>query len=291
MNEMKIKILTDTSCGLSRTEAESLGYEMIALPFLLDDVEYDEDKLAKQDFYKKLKDSKDIHTSQAPISFVLDTFDRLLKEYDKIVYLPITSGLSSSYETALTLLEDERYKDKVVVINHKTISVLQREVLSDVKKLIDKGVDLAKIKTLAEENAKNNRIYIAVDTLEYLKKGGRVSSLAAVAGNLLNIKPILFSNGNKFEVVKKTRGLKAAEDEMINILRKDIDELFKDVPMDKLSIGAAFTECEDEALKFKNNLESAFNTKVVMDELSTVIGCHIGSGAVAATIYKHIDED
>ena len=289
---MKIKILTDTSSGLSREESSTLGYEMVAIPFLLDEIEYDEDKLTKQEFYEKLKVSSDIHTSQAPIPLVTEAFDRLLNENDYVVYLPITSGLSSSYESILPVIDNnEKYKERVIVIDHKTISVLQRGMLADVKRLIDKGIDLKRIKELVEANAKNNRIYIAVDTLDYLKKGGRVSALSATVGSILNIKPVLFSNGNKFEVVKKARGLKAAEESILNFVLNDMNSMFPGEPIDNFVIGVAYTECVDEAEKFKAEVSDVFDTNVVMDELSTVIGCHIGAGAVAAAIYKKVDEN
>ena len=287
---MKVAILTDTSCGISREETKSLGYEMIALPFLLDEVEYDEDKLTKKEFYEKLKQSKDIHTSQAPVKVVVETFDRLLNDYDKILYFPITSGLSSSYQSILPIVEEE-YKDNVLVVDHKTISVVQRGMLEDVSKMVKKGIDPMEIKTKVEANAKNTRVYIAVDTLDYLKKGGRVSALSAAVGNILNIKPILFSNGNKFEVVKKARGLKQAEDEMINLVSNDIKEFFGNEPIENFRIGVAYTECIEEATKFKNVVTETLKTDVAFDELSTVIGCHIGTGAVAAAIYKKINED
>ena len=288
---MKIKILTDTSSGLSREEARSLGYEMIALPFLIDEVEYDEDKLTKKEFYEKLKTSNDIHTSQAPIKAVTDALDSLLDENDFVVYLPITSGLSSSYESILPVIESvEKYKNRAVVIDHKTISVLQRGMLQDVKCLIDKGVDLQKIKELVEANAVNNRIYIAVDTLDYLKKGGRISALSATVGSILNIKPVLFSNGNKFEVVKKARGFKAAEESILNFILNDMNTMFSGEPIENFVLGVAYTECVEEASKFKEKVEETFETKVCMDELSTVIGCHIGTGAVAAAIYKKVNE-
>lgn len=289
---MKVKILTDTSCGLSREEATSLGYEMVALPFLLDEVEYDEDKLTKKEFYEKLKVCNDVHTSQAPIPMVTDAFDRLLKDNDYVVYLPITSGLSSSHESILPVLDsNETYKERVVIIDHKTISVQQRAMLADVKRLIDKGVDLKRIKELVEANAKNNRIYIAVDTLEYLKKGGRINALSATVGSILNIKPVLFSNGNKFEVVKKARGFKAAEESILNFVLNDMNSMFPGEPIENFEIGVAYTECIDEAESFRAQVSDALDTHVALDELSTVISCHIGTGAVASAIYKKVDEN
>ena len=287
---MSIAILVDSSCGISREEAKKLGYEMIALPFLLDDVEYDEDKLTKEEFYDKLKDAKDIHTSSATVENVTKTVDRLLETNDKVLYFPITSGLSSSYDTAVSISEREKYKDKLIVVDHRTISVVERAMLCDVTRLIKKGYDALEIKKLIEGNSKNNRVYIAVDTLEYLKKGGRISSLSATLGSILNVKPVLFSNGGKFEVVRKARGFKAAEDELVNLVRNDLKDYFKDEDVNNYRFGIAYTKCIDEALNFKNRMKEEFNTEFVVDELSTVIGCHIGTGAIATAIYKVLNE-
>lgn len=288
---MRVKILTDTSCGISREEMKSLGIEMIALPFLIDDVEYDEDELTKDEFYKKLKAAKDVHTSSATMEEVIETIDNLMKDADVVMYFPITSGLSSSYYTGLTIAEKSRFKDKLIVVNHKTISVLQRFLLNDVLQLLKENVDPYRIKELAEENAKNNKIYIAVDTLEYLKKGGRMSSMSATIGTMLNIKPVLFSNGNKFEVVKKSRGFKAAEDDLIDFIKRDLNDHFKDTDIRDLSIGVAYTKCLDSAKVFKEKVENELKTNIILDELSAVIGCHIGEGALALAIYKKIYEN
>ena len=287
---MKVKILIDTSCGIGREEAKSLGYEMIALPFLLDDDEYDEDKITFDDFYNKLKNAKNISTSKASMEKVMNIIDKLLEDADVVMYFPITSGLSSSYETALAIKEKEKYKDRLIVVDHKTISVLERSMLLDVKRLLDKGVSPLHIKELAEENAKNNRIYIAVDTLDYLKKGGRVSAMSATIGSILNIKPVLFSNGNKFEVIKKTRGMDAAKNTLIELIKDDYNNLFNGIGLDKFCFGIAYTKCKDEAIELKNRAENEIGTEFIVDELSTVIGCHIGEGAVATAIYKKIDE-
>ena len=287
---MKIKVLIDTSSGISRKEANELGFELLALPFLLDDVEYDEDKLTKSEFYEKLKNAKEVHTSSATIENITKTVDKLLETCDAVLYFPITSGLSSSYDNAVAISEREKYKGKLIVVDHRTISVVERAMLMDVKKLLEKGLNALKIKELIEGNSKNNRVYIAVDTLEYLKKGGRISSLSSAIGSILNVKPVLFSNGGKFEVVRKARGFKAAEDELKNLVRNDFKEYFKDENMNDYVLGIAYTECIDEATKFKDIMEEEFGTKFILDELSTVIGCHIGTGAIAAAIYKVLDE-
>lgn len=285
-----IKILIDTSSGLLRREAESLGYEMIALPFLLDEKEYDDDKITLSEFYNKLREAKDIHTSQAPIATVVEKVDNLLKTCDHVIYFPITSGLSSAYNNSVVAFSEDKYKGKVTCIDHKTISVLERAMLIDVKKLLEKGFEPSDIKKLIEDNAKYNRIYITVDTLEYLKKGGRVSALSATIGNLLAIKPVLFSNGGKFEVIKKVRGLKLAENTIKELVMADFSDIFKDIDRKKIALGVAYTECKDEAISFKKASEDEFKTDMSFDELPSVIGCHIGAGAVAIGVYKHLDE-
>lgn len=287
---MKIRILTDTSCGIAKEEAESLGYEVITLPFLFDDKEYVEGSLSNDEFYEKLKSCSEVHTSQASLEVVANKFDEMLKTCDHIIYLPISSGLSGSYQSTNVLVTDDKYKDKVTVIDHKTISVLQRALLLEVKNLIDKGVEPKKIKELVEANAKNNRIYIAVDTLEYLKKGGRVSPLVAAVGNLLNIKPILFSDGGKFDVVKKVRSMKLAGETIKELIKNDLNELFNGESIDRFSIGVSFTKNVDEASKYKDSVEEEFGVKAVFDELPQVVGCHIGEGAIAMAIYKYVDE-
>ena len=207
------------------------------------------------------------------------------------MYFPITSGLSSAYTNSLYLLDDDKFKDRLFIVNHKTISILQHAMLNDVLHRISDNISPLDIKQMIEENAKNNRVYIAVDTLEYLKRGGRINSMSATIGSMLNIKPVLFSNGNKFEIVKKARGFKAAQDALVECIKNDLNNVFKDISLDRLSLGVAYTKCIDEAKVFKERVENEFKTNFVMDELSTVIGCHIGEGAVALGIYKKVYEN
>lgn len=285
---MNIKILTDTSCGMSREEVKSLGYEMIALPFVIDEKEYDEDSIARDKFYELIKDANEIHTSQASLETLEKKLDEMLITCDHVIYLPITSGLSGSFQSANVLLSEDKYKDKVTIIDHRTISVLQKAMMSDVANLIKKGFAPKEIKEKIEANSGNHRIYIAVDTLDYLKKGGRVSALAATVGNLLSIKPILFSDGGKFDVVKKVRSIKAAEEAMIELTMNDYKERFSSEDISHFSVGSAYTKCIDEENKFVEMIKNAFGTDVMVEELPLVVGCHIGEGAVAMALYKHV---
>lgn len=288
---MKIKILTDTSCGLSYKEAEKLGYEMLPLPFVLDNVEYDDYNIDKAEFYEKLMKCQNVHTSMASIESVMKKFDELLLENDYVLYLPISSGLSSGYASMLTIIDsEEKYKDRVIPIDHKTISVLQRAMLEDVTKMIESGVEPKKIKEIVEDNAKNNRIYISVESLEYLKKGGRLNPLVAAIGNLLSIKPILFSDGGQFDVIRKTRSVKMAEDEIRDLIDKDIKEFFGNIDIEKFSIGIAHTNNEKEAEEYGERMVEHFGTKMNLDELPMIVGCHIGPGSIAMGLYKRVNE-
>lgn len=288
---MKIKILTDTSCGLSYDEAKNLGYEMLPLPFMLDNVEYDDYNIEKNDFYDKLVKCQNVHTSMASIEIVMKKFDELLDDNDYVLYFPISSGLSSAYSSMLTIIDsEEKYENRIIPIDHKTISVLQTEMLKDVTKMIEKNIEPKKIKELIEENAKNNRIYISVESLEYLKKGGRLNPLVATIGNLLSIKPILFSNGGQFDVIRKTRSVKMAEDEIKDLISKDIKDYFNNMDIEEFSLGVAYTKNEDEAREYQKRMKEYFSTDLDLKELPMIVGCHIGPGSIAMGLYKRINE-
>lgn len=289
---MKIKIVTDISCGLSFEEANDLGYEMIPIPFIIDGVEYDDTNIDHDEFYEKLKNAKEVHTSQASIDKLIYSFDTLLESNDEILYFPITSGLSSSYATAISIINsEEKYKDRIKVVNHRTISVTQREMLNDVKRLINSGYNATQIKNMIEENAGNISVYISLETLTYLQKGGRLNIVVATVGNLLNIRPILYSDGGKFNMAQKARTLNKAYDMMNDLVSKDIKNKFSNIDKSKLSFGVAYTNCFDKAKEYKENVKKFFNIdNVIIDELPSAVSCHIGSGAIALAVYKKIDE-
>ena len=290
---MKIGIVTDTSSGLDLETAKKNNIYLVPMSFTIGNNEYNDFNLTKDEFYKLIKENSDIHTSQPSSTVVSKVFDEALKEYDKILYFPITSGLSSSYDTSVFLSNEEKYKGKVFPVDHRTISVVLVNALKDCKRLIDKNLEPEKIKDLFEKNSKNNSVYIMVETLDYLKKGGRVSPLVASIGNLFKIKPLMYSDGGSFDVVMKNRSIEKAKEAIIEYIKSDIKNKFKDDNLSNYDIGVAHTRNIEEANRFKPEIIEAFSindNEVIVNELPLIIACHIGPGSIAAAIYKRINE-
>lgn len=292
---MKIGICTDSSSGISLDEAKKMGVEVISLPFTINDKEYLEGvNIEKEEFFKMIDEGAKIHTSQPSIDTLQKTWNKMLKEYDAIIYMPITSGLSSSCNTASLLSEEDVYKGKVFVVNNEKISVLLRYAIEDCKKLIEKGYDPQKIKAILEKNSKNTVIYIMVSDLSYLEKGGRLNPIFAKLGNILRIKPILYSDGGKFGIYEKTRTIEKTKSIVLDAIDNDLKTKFGyEEGKTKYSVGVAHIMFEEEARKFKSEMESRFpnvSRPICMDELSLVIACHIGPGAIGVALYKDIDE-
>ena len=288
MTKENIKILIDSSSGLSQEECQENGYEIIGLPFMLDDEEYNDLTIDWDDFYKKLESASKINTSQANIEVVSDKIDEMLKTCDKVLYLPITSGLSSSYNAGY-LLSEEEYKGKVYCIDHRTISVPEVRLLSDVKAMIDKGLSASEIKEKVESKVKND-IWIVVDNFNYLKKGGRVDAVTATLGNILSIKPILYSDGGKFTAIKKERSIKNAFDSMLDfemeVLNNDLSKLGKEYMVD-----VAYTKNIDLANEMKQKIHERFGVpldSINMYELPKVVGCHTGPNTIGTALYRKI---
>ena len=254
-----IAILTDSNSGITQAEAEKVGVYVLPMPFYINEEEYLEDiSLSQEEFYQKLKDGADIHTSQPSPQNVLDKWDELLKEYDQIVYIPMSSGLSSSFETAKMLSED--YDGKVEVVNNQRISVTMRHAIEDAKNLIAQGKDAKTIREMLEEDKLNSTIYITLDTLYYLKKGGRITPAAAALGTLLKIKPVLQIQGEKLDAFAKARTIAAAKSTMITALKNDIEGRISEGGKYKYVISIAHTQNEEAAL-----VKEAFLYQVVKD--------------------------
>ena len=289
MEKVKTRILIDTSSGLSLDDCKSLGYEIIGLPFLLDDIEYDDLKLGKDIFYEKLESANKINTSQAGIEQVISKIRDMLKTCDEILYLPITSGLSSAYNSGVVISNEKEFEGKVFCVDHRTISVPEKRLLEDINKLLEKGYSAKEIKKIIEEQAKNN-IWIVVDNFNYLKKGGRVSGVVATIGNILNIKPILFSDGGKFSVVRKDRALIKSLDTMLSL----VDECLGD-DVSKIgslwSLDVAYTVNLDLAKTMQLKMSEKYNLpieNVYVEELPQVVACHTGPNTIGTALYKHI---
>lgn len=279
----KTAIATDSNSGISQELAKKLGISVIPMPFTIDDQLYFEDvTLTQEQFYEKLQSDCTITTSQPAPGDVMDLWDRLLDKYDEVVYIPMSSGLSNSCETALMLAED--YDGKVFVVNNQRISVTQKLSVLDAIELAKQGRSGAEIKDFLEETKLESSIYITVDTLKYLKQGGRVTPAAAAIGTILNIKPVLQIQGEKLDSFAKARGFKQAKKIMLDAVEKDMKERFAG---QKVHLQAAYTCSEADAREWKQEIEERFpGYEVDMDKLSLSIACHIGPGAIAIACTK-----
>ncbi len=282
----KVAIVTDSNSGITQKRGEELGIYVLPMPFFIDGELYLEDiTLSQEQFYEKLGADSEISTSQPSPGDVMDLWDKLLEDYDEIVCIPMSSGLSSTCETALSLAQD--YDEKVQVVNNQRISVTQEQSVYDAIKLRDEGKSAAEIRQVLEKEKMQASIYITVDTLKYLKKGGRITPAAAI-GTVLNLKPVLQIQGEKLDAFAKVRGWKAAKKTMLNAIEKDLTDRFADVK-DQMVLGMAYTCSKEEADEWKNEIQTRFpDYELVEGPLSLSIACHIGPGAMAITCMKRV---
>ena len=289
---MKVAILTDSNSGITQDEANKLGVFVLPMPFTIDGQEYKEDiNLSQEEFYDKLMNNAEVFTSQPAVGEVTQLFDNILKDYDQIVHIPMSSGLSGSCQTALMLAEEDEYKGKVYVVDSQRISVTQKYDVLDALELSKQGKNAKEIHDILMENKLNATIYITVNTLEYLKKGGRITAAAAALGGLLKIEPILTIQGEKLDSYQKTRTMAKANKIMIDATMKDIKErIDPDTEnMDNARIMVAYTYDRDQALELKKQVEEAFpNHEVICDPLSLSVACHIGPHSLAVAACKKI---
>ena len=283
----KVAIVTDSNSGITQKRGEELGIYVLPMPFFIDGELYLEDiTLSQEQFYEKLGADSEISTSQPSPGDVMDLWDKLLVDYDEIVCIPMSSGLSSTCETALSLAQD--YDEKVQVVNNQRISVTQEQSVYDAIKLRDEGKSAAEIRQVLEKEKMQASIYVTVDTLKYLKKGGRITPAAAAIGTVLNLKPVLQIQGEKLDAFAKVRGWKAAKKTMLNAIEKDLTDRFADVK-DQMVLGMAYTCSKEEADERKNEIQTRFpDYELVEGPLSLSIACHIGPGAMAITCMKRV---
>lgn len=282
----KVAVLTDSNSGITQVDAKELGVYVIPMPFFINNETYYEDiDLTQEQFYEKLVDGVDISTSMPMVGSVTDTWDKLLQEYDEIVYVPMSSGLSSSCATAMMLAQD--YDGKVQVVDNQRISVTMKLSVLDAMKMAEDGLSAAEIKRILEEQKFNSSIYIMVDTLKYLKKGGRITPAAAALGTLLRLKPVLQIQGEKLDAFAKARTVKQAKRIMLDAIHKDIEtRMGGEVNMDNLHIAAAYTPGEGVEQWLEEIRREFPDKEIVVDPLSLSISCHIGPGALAITVTK-----
>ena len=270
-------------------EAKELGIYVIPMPFMIDGKDYlEEINLTQEEFYQKLTEGAEISTSMPSPGSVTDLWDELLKEYDEIVYIPMSSGLSSSCQTAIMLADD--YDGKVVVVNNQRISVTMRQSVLDAMELAEAGKSAAEIQTILEEQKMESSIYIMLNTLTYLKRGGRITPAAAALGTLLKIKPVLQIQGDKLDAFAKARTVKQGKNIMIEAMKKDFRERFHDESGESIHLEMSYTHDLEAANAFKEEVQAAFpGCEILMQPLSLSISCHIGPGALAIACSKKIE--
>lgn len=284
----KIAIVTDSNSGITQAEGKAMGITVLPMPFFINEELFFEDiTLTQEEFYKKLAEDAEISTSQPAPGDVIDLWEGLLKEYDEIVHIPMSSGLSSSCETAVSLAAE--YDGKVQVVNNQRISVTQKQSVIDAMNLRDAGKSAAEIKAVLEAEKFESTIYITVDTLKYLKKGGRVTPAAAALGTVLNLKPVLQIQGEKLDAFAKVRGWKAAKKTMLKAIEDDLNKRFAGRTPDELILGMAYTGNEADAEEWKQEIHKKFpQFEIMASPLSLSVSCHIGPGALAVTCSKRV---
>lgn len=289
----KVAIVTDSNSGITQAQAKEMGIHVIPMPFYIDEIEYYEDiNLTREEFYEKLTGNCNIHTSQPSPEAVIELWEEILKDYSEIIHIPMSSGLSSSYQTARMLSED--YDGRVEVVNNQRISVTMRQSVLDAIKLSDQGFYAKEIRRKLEDDKYNSSIYISLETLEYLKRGGRLTPAVAMIGQLLKIKPVLQIQGEKLDAFQKVRTMSQAKTVMLNQIEKDIVTRFKGTKTGEgCRIHVAHSNNLEAALQFRHEIAERFTDiaeeDIYVDELSLSVSCHIGPGALAvATTQKSI---
>ncbi len=284
-----IAIVTDSNSGITQDEGRRLGVKVLPMPFYINEKMYLEGvTLTQEQFYERLKLDEPISTSQPSPAEVCGLWDNLLREYDEVVHIPMSSGLSASCETAAGLSED--YGGRVQVVNNQRISITQRQSVLDALALRDAGKDAAGIKAALEAEKFESSIYITLETLKYLKRGGRITPAAAAIGTVLNLKPVLQIQGEKLDAYAKVRGKKQARRVMINAMKTDMEKRFARFDArGEMVVMAAYAGNPEEAQNWREEIMENFpGQEVHMDPLSLSVSCHIGYGVLAIACAKKV---
>lgn len=279
----KVKIITDSNSGILQSEAENLGIYVIPMPFTVNNEEFlEEISMSQEEFYKHLESDADVKTSQPSQYYLENLWNDLLKDNDELVYIPMMSGLSATCANAKRYAES--FDGKVQVVDNLRISITQKESVMEAIELAKKGKSAEDIKKYLEESKGKASIYITIGTYKYLKKGGRINPAVATIGSLLNVKPILYTRGEKFNKFAMSMSLGQAKKKMIAKIKEELETEFKDeYAKGKMYVSVAHTQNHVEAEKFKNEILTAIpNIKFhYVDPLSLSVSCHIGPGALA----------
>ena len=289
----KIAIMTDSNSGITQKEAAGLGISVLPMPFMINDATYFEDINLTQDrFYEFLENDAVVSTSQPSPDSLIHMFHKLLAEYDEVVHIPMSSGLSGSCQTACMLAQEPEFDGKVFVVNNQRISVTQTQSVLDAVELAKKGYDGAQIKKILEEDKFNSSIYIMLDTLFYLKKGGRITPAAAALGTLLKLKPVLQIQGEKLDAFAKARTKSAGKSMMLQAIKNDIENRFggfDESAKERVTLHIAYTKDAEEAELWKQEVMEAFPGFLLkMAPLSLSVACHIGPGALALACTRNL---
>ena len=280
----KVCIITDSNSGITQSESKELGIVVIPMPFYINEVQHFEDiDMTQEEFYEALMDEKtEVSTSQPSPDPIMQTWRENLEEYDEIVHIPMSSGISSSCATAMMLAQEEEFEGKVFVVDNQRISVTQRRSVQQAKELAERGYSAKEIHDILFRDKFQSSIYIMVNTLKYLRKGGRLTPAVAAIGTVLRIKPVLQIQGEKLDSYAKVKTLKQAKTTMLKAIRSDFEKRFSD---EEMEIDIAYTYDKAEADKFKEEILREYpNAKVYMDPLSLSVSCHIGPGALAVAL-------
>ena len=284
----KIAIVTDSNSGITQAQAKELGIYVLPMPFMINNETYYEDiTVTPEEFYRRLAEGADVITSQPTPESVMNLWDELLQDYDEIVHIPMSSGLSGSCQSAIMLAQD--YEGKVEVVNNQRISVTQRQSALDALQLSKQGMNAQQIKEFLEQDKFNSSIYIMLDTLYYLKKGGRITPAAAALGTILRLKPVLQIQGDKLDAFAKARTVSQGKSIMINAIRSDMEKRFGGATLDNIWLQIAYSYDREAALQLKEEVQAQFpGFEIHVDPLSLSVACHIGPGSLAVACCKKI---
>lgn len=283
----KVAIVTDSNSGITQNEAKKLGVYVLPMPFLIDEVNYYEDiDLTQEEFYKKLSGDVKVSTSQPSPEEVMKMWDQALETNDTVIYIPMSSGLSSACQTARMLAGEEKYEGKVFVVDNQRISVTMRTSVMDALNLAKEGHSAEEIYDVLMETKLDASIYIMVDTLKYLKKGGRLTPAAAALGTLLRIKPVLQIQGEKLDTFAKARTAKQGVSTMLKAMQDDMEARFQN-NLEQMYICIAHTQNREGALELKEEILKIYpGIDIIINPLSLSVSCHIGPGALAVAMAK-----
>ena len=286
----KVAVVTDSNSGITQQQAEELGISVVPMPFdVAGQTFYEDINLTQEQFYEKLAQDVDIITSQPSPESVTALWERLLQEYDEVVHIPMSSGLSGSCQTAVMLAEE--YGGRVQVVNNQRISVTQRRSVLDALEMREHGMSASEIRELLERVRLESGIYIMVDTLKYLRKGGRITPAAAALGTLFRIKPVLQIHGERLDAFAKARTVQQAKSLMLNALKNDIEHTSGGkVDVEEIHFQVAHTCNEKEAMDLKQQMQEMFPGcgEIYVDRLSLSVSCHIGPGALAVAYTRKV---